>query len=264
MDYQNKQIIDASFGGSITSKSEDQEYRILEELSQNSFNYTTSSTFDRDNVSFKKEGIYELVRHADKELRNEVSEISKKLEKLLSDQTPNPSPKNYVCSFCSSQDHNEAQCVDFMNMHKEVNAFSQPYPHNPSWNPPTHSWKNHSNQVATFPRSNLNSQNLPIPHYQNFPNFHASQNPLHIQNPHIIPNSHSLPNVQNHQVPQQSSFQNPPILQNVSLGSHPHMDPSIQTLKEQLVSQQQALTQMMSQIQAQNQIIQNQGQLFQN
>ena len=42
------------------------------------------------------------------------------------------------------------------------------------------------------------------------------------------------------------------------------MDPSIQTLKEQLASQQQALVQMMSQIQAQNQIIQNQGQLFQN
>ena len=123
MDYQNKQIIDASCGGSIASKSEDQAYRILEELSQNSFNYTTSSTYDRTNVSFKKEGIYELVRHADKELRDEVSEISKKLEKLLSAQTPNPSPKNFVCSFCSSQDHNEAQCVAFMNMQKEVNVF---------------------------------------------------------------------------------------------------------------------------------------------
>ena len=73
MDYQNKKIIDASCGGSIASKSEDQAYRILEELSQNSFNYTTSSTYDRANVSFKKEGIYELVRHADKELRDEVS-----------------------------------------------------------------------------------------------------------------------------------------------------------------------------------------------
>ena len=76
-------------------------------------------------------------------------------------------------------------------------------------------------------------------------------------------NFHSPPNFQNHQVPQQSSFQNPPILQNVPLGSHPHMDPCIQTLKEQLASQQQAIAQMMSQIQAQNQIIQNQGQLFQ-
>ena len=42
------------------------------------------------------------------------------------------------------------------------------------------------------------------------------------------------------------------------------MDLSIQTLKEQLASQQQALAQMMSQIQAQNQIIRNKGQLFQN
>ena len=42
------------------------------------------------------------------------------------------------------------------------------------------------------------------------------------------------------------------------------MDPSIKTLKERLASQQQALAQMMSQIQAQNHIIQNQGQLFQN
>ena len=41
MDYQNKQIIDASCGGSIASKSEDQAYHVLEELSQNSFNYTT-------------------------------------------------------------------------------------------------------------------------------------------------------------------------------------------------------------------------------
>ena len=180
MDYQNKQIIDASCGGSIASKCEDQAHRILEELSQNSSNYTTSSTYDRANVSFKKEGIYELVRHADKELRDEVSEISKKLEKLLSAQTPNPSPKNYVCSFCSSQDHNEAQCIAFMNMQKEVNAFSQSYPHNPSWNPPTHSWKNQSNQMATFPKSNINFQNPPILHNQNFPNFHASQNPLHI------------------------------------------------------------------------------------
>ena len=266
MDYQNKQIIDASCGGSIASKSEDQAYRIFEELSQNSFNYTTSSTYDRANVSFKKEGIYELVRHVDKELRDEVSEISKKLEKLLSAQTLNPSPKNSVCSFCSSHDHNEAQCVAFMNMQKEVNAFSQPNPHNPSWNPPIPSWKNHSNQAATFQpsRSNLNSQNLRIPHHQNFPNLHASQHPPHIQNPHSMPNSHSLPNFQNHQMPQQSSSQNPPILQNVPLGSHPHIDPSIQTLKEQLAGQQQALAQMMSQIQAQNQIIQNQGQLFQN
>ena len=264
MDYQNKQIIDASCGGSIASKSEEQAYRILEELSQNSFNYTTSSTYDRANVSFKKEGIYELVRHADKELRDEVSEIRKKLEKLLSAQTPNPSPKNSVCSFCNSQDHNEAQCIAFMNIQKEVNAFSQPNPHSHSWNPPTHSWKNQSNQMATFPKSNLNFQNPPILHNQNVPNLHVSQNPLHIQNPHSMPNSHSLPNFQNQQVPQQSSFQNPPILQNVPLGSHPHMDLSIQTLKEQLASQQQALAQMMSQIQAQNQIIQNQGQLFQN
>ena len=90
MDYQNKKIIDASCGGSIASKSEDQSYRILEELSQNSFNYTISSTYDRSNVSFKKEGIYELVRHAEKDLMDEISEISKKLEKLLSAQTPNP------------------------------------------------------------------------------------------------------------------------------------------------------------------------------
>ena len=181
MDYQNKQIIDTSCRGSIASKSENQAYRIIEELSQNSFNYTTSSTYDRANVSFKKEGIYKLVRHTDKELRDEVSEISKKLEKLLSAQTPNPSPKNSICSFCSSQDHNEAQCVAFINMQKEVNAFSQPNPHSYSWNPPTHSWKNQSNQMATFPKSNLNFQNSPILHYQNFPNLHASQNPLHIK-----------------------------------------------------------------------------------
>ena len=116
MDYQNKQIIDASYGGCIASKSEDQAYRILEELSQNSYNHTTSSTYDRANVTFKKEELYELVRHDDKELRDEVGEISEKLEKLLSAQTPNPSPKNSLCSFCSSQDHNEAQCVPFMNM----------------------------------------------------------------------------------------------------------------------------------------------------
>ena len=42
------------------------------------------------------------------------------------------------------------------------------------------------------------------------------------------------------------------------------MDPTIQTLKEQLANQQQTLAQMMSQIQAQNQIIQKQGKLFQN
>ena len=111
-----KKIRDASCGGYISSKSEDQTYRILEELSQNSFNYTTSSTYDRTNVSFKKDGIYELVRHADKELRDEGSEISKKLEKFLSAQTPDPSLKNYVCSFCSSKYHNEAQCVAFMNI----------------------------------------------------------------------------------------------------------------------------------------------------
>ena len=147
-------------------------------------------------------------------------------------------------------------------MQKNVNAFSQPYLHNPSWNPPTHSWKNHSNQVATFPRSNLNSQNLPIPHYQNFPNLHASQHPPHIQNPHMMTNSHSRPNFQSPQISEQSSIQNPPIIQHVPLGSHPHMDPTIQTLKEQLANQQQTLAQMMSQILAQNQIIQNQGQFF--
>ena len=42
------------------------------------------------------------------------------------------------------------------------------------------------------------------------------------------------------------------------------MDSIVHTLKEQLASQQKTLAEMMSQIQAQNQIIQNQGQLFQN
>ena len=152
------------------------------------------------------------MRHSDKELRDEVREISKKLEKLLPAQTPNTSPKNSVCSYCSSEDHNEAQCIAFMNIQKEVNAFSQSYPHNSSWNPQTQSWKNQSNQMATFPKSNLNFQNPPILHNQNFPKFHASQNPLHIQNPDSIPNSHSLPNFQNQQVPQHFSFQSPPIL----------------------------------------------------
>ena len=46
-------------------------------------NDTTSTTYYRANVFVKKEGIYELARHADKELRDEVSEISKKSEKLL-------------------------------------------------------------------------------------------------------------------------------------------------------------------------------------
>ena len=132
MGYQNKQIIDASRGGSIASKSEDQAYKILEELSQKLFYNTTSSTYDKANVSFKKEGMYELVRYDDKELRDEVSENSKRLEKLLLTQTPIPSPKNSICSFGSSQDHNEAQCVAFMNMQKEVNAFPQPNPRNHS------------------------------------------------------------------------------------------------------------------------------------
>ena len=118
--------------------------------------------------------------------------------------------------------------------------------------------------MATFPKSNLTFQNPPILHYQNFPNLHASQNSPHTQNPHVMPNSHSLPTFQNPQIPQQSSFQNPQILQSFPLGSHPHMDSIVQTLKEQLASQKQTLGQMMSQIQAQNLIIQNQGQLFQN
>ena len=42
MDYQNKKIIDASCDGYISSKSETQAYHILEELSPNSFNYSTS------------------------------------------------------------------------------------------------------------------------------------------------------------------------------------------------------------------------------
>ena len=37
MDYQNKRIIDASWGGSIGFKKEEQAYQVLVELGQNSF-----------------------------------------------------------------------------------------------------------------------------------------------------------------------------------------------------------------------------------
>ena len=55
-----------------------------------------------------------------------VCEIMKKLEKFLSSQTPNPTPKSSTCSFCASQDHNGTKCVDFLNMQEEAMHFMNP------------------------------------------------------------------------------------------------------------------------------------------
>ncbi|CAA6672150.1 unnamed protein product [Spirodela intermedia] len=87
---------------------------VTSKLSENSYNYA-SLDFDRTNPPLKKDGVYELIKHADKDLRNEVNEINNKLEKLLSSQgTQNPktptlknsvsiaNPKNYSPGFTPS------------------------------------------------------------------------------------------------------------------------------------------------------------------
>ncbi|CAA7410429.1 unnamed protein product [Spirodela intermedia] len=58
-------------------------YATIKELSENSYN---SLDFDRTNPPLKRDDVYELIKHANKDLRNEVNEINKKLEKLLSSQ----------------------------------------------------------------------------------------------------------------------------------------------------------------------------------
>ncbi|CAA7393103.1 unnamed protein product [Spirodela intermedia] len=58
----NKQMIDASWGGTFMNKNEDEGYSLLEELSENSSNYVSSSSFNRS-----KGGIYEIRKSDDKE-----------------------------------------------------------------------------------------------------------------------------------------------------------------------------------------------------
>ncbi|CAA6668847.1 unnamed protein product [Spirodela intermedia] len=84
LNYQHKQLNDASCSGYYAKKSEDHAYNLLEEFSL-SYNYA-SSDFDKTNPLLKKDGVYELMKHADKNFRNEVNEINKKLEKLPSSQ----------------------------------------------------------------------------------------------------------------------------------------------------------------------------------
>ena len=60
------------------------------------------------------------------EIRDGVCEIMKKLEKFLSTQTPNPTPKRSMYSIFQSQDHNRTKCVAFLNMQEEAMHFLNP------------------------------------------------------------------------------------------------------------------------------------------
>lgn len=76
----NKHIVDASCGGTFIELEEEEAYLILENLSRNSLNYASDSSYDRNVGNFKRHGIYEIGRID--ELKPKMNDIKKKLENL--------------------------------------------------------------------------------------------------------------------------------------------------------------------------------------
>ncbi|GAV84626.1 LOW QUALITY PROTEIN: hypothetical protein CFOL_v3_28070, partial [Cephalotus follicularis] len=105
---QNRQMVDASCGGTFMHKSEDEAWQLFESLSENSLHHLSSRVEPSAMGTQKKGGIYEVSQF--ETIKAKVDMLSQKLDKVLTIGTlPTQSTQNSMtqeaCTLCASPTH---------------------------------------------------------------------------------------------------------------------------------------------------------------
>jgi hypothetical protein len=148
----NRQMVDASCGGTFMMKSEDEAWTLFENLSNNSIQHASTRRRAHAPKAPKTEGLFE-VGHSSDIATQIVDAINRKFDQLMvAGFAPHSAHTNTLhspCSFCLSPMHQDNDCptaANFSNVSNEqVNAaFSHPGndPYSNTYNP---GWKNHPN-----------------------------------------------------------------------------------------------------------------------
>ena len=185
LDEHNRQMVDASCGGSFLYKTPEEAWELFEHLSENSHLHATSSHSDLPRQLGSKGGIYEVSHSID--LSSKVDALAKKFDQLLCmNKVSNAPNMQDVCSICASPMHASAECPCIGKsdcMTEQVNA-AQGFPSssNPYSNSYNHGWRNH-------PNFSWRSQNVENPQAQSYRPI-----PPGFQNQRIAsPSSHQTP-----------------------------------------------------------------------
>ena len=75
-------MVDASCGGNLMSKSEDEAYDLFETLSENLINHASLSSNERSVGPSGKAGLYEIKNHGNNDSRMDMTLIAQKLDKV--------------------------------------------------------------------------------------------------------------------------------------------------------------------------------------
>ncbi|GAV75739.1 LOW QUALITY PROTEIN: hypothetical protein CFOL_v3_19215, partial [Cephalotus follicularis] len=155
---QNRQMVDASCGGTFMHNSEDEAWKLFESFSENSLHHLSSRVESSAMGIQKKWGIYEVSQF--ETIKAKVDLLSQKLDKVLTIgmlpmQSTQTSIAQEACALCASPKHYMSDCslaVQYPEFIQEqaqaIQGFSRlgndPFSntYNPGWrNQPNFSWK---------------------------------------------------------------------------------------------------------------------------
>ncbi|GAV72245.1 hypothetical protein CFOL_v3_15733, partial [Cephalotus follicularis] len=105
---QNRQMVDASCGGTFMHKNEDEAWQLFESLSENSLHHSSSRVESSAMDTQKKGGIYEVSQF--ETIKAKVDILSQKLDKVLTigtlpTQSTQTSIAHEACTLCASPTH---------------------------------------------------------------------------------------------------------------------------------------------------------------
>ncbi|GAV84057.1 LOW QUALITY PROTEIN: hypothetical protein CFOL_v3_27502, partial [Cephalotus follicularis] len=105
---QNRQMVDASCGGTFMHESEDEAWQLFESLSENSLHHLSSRVESSTTGTQKKGGIYEVSQF--ETIKAKVDILSQKLDKMLTigmlpTQSTQTSSAQEACTLCASPIH---------------------------------------------------------------------------------------------------------------------------------------------------------------
>ena len=145
----DRQMIDASCGGTFLLKSEDEGWNLFEVLGENSLHHASSGRQDKS--SGMREGLHDLSVVVG--LQSKVDLLTRKLDQILAIGLNQNQINliNYVCQICSDPSHSEATCPStnqFPDLSQDqdnaVHQYNRPR-NDPYTNTYNLGWRNHPN-----------------------------------------------------------------------------------------------------------------------
>ena len=150
LNMSSRYMIESMNGGAFLNLSENNAWKVLETLSENSQQWDFSNQRERPVQAPKRGGLYEV--RDDVDIKIALSNLTRKVEALALGQTSNSSnAKNEICGICVNPSHAPQPCSSLPNQQdffaEQVNALnfhgkSPNSPYSSTYNP---NWRNHPN-----------------------------------------------------------------------------------------------------------------------